>query len=333
MNADRVGYILDTCMGKDPRAPEFRILDPKRDPAQNHALLRARVIPEALGSHVSSALEYLPSEELVDCINTALAVGSPLLITGEPGTGKTQAAFFTALRLGLGAPLKLDVNSETTVHDLFYRFDRVAYFHDAQQGRQGGGKLSKDRYVTKGPLWEAFDRSRAGESSIVLLDEIDKAPRDFPNDLLNALDQHSFTITELDHREVRGDPRRPPLVVITSNSEKRLPEPLLRRCIYHYIPFDEQQVRAIVEHRCGGFPALDANTRAAALARFLELRALPLRKKPATGELLVWLTVLSARGGASAQRLQSAPLDQLPALFCLLKDRDDLARVAGSGAI
>lgn len=305
--------------------PEFSFLDEARAPERNAEVLSRRQVALELGSHEAAAAAYLASPELIDCINTALAVGAPLLLTGEPGTGKTQAAYYAAHRLGVGAPHKLDVTSQTTVHDLFYEFDRVAYFHDAQVEKQ---RPDRTRYFTPGPLWRAFERSQQGETAVVLLDEIDKAPRDFPNDLLNALDQHEFTIREL-ARTVRADPRRPPLVVLTSNSEKRLPEPLLRRCIYHFIPFDEAQVRKIVQQR-RDFLAEDAPVHEAAIQRFLELRRLPgLRKKPATGELLLWLTVLSARQGLRADHL-AGPLRELPALFCLIKDRDDLERIAGT---
>lgn len=282
-----------------PLRPEFSFLDEARAPAQNAEVLSRRQVALELGSHEAAAAGYMASQELIDCINTALAVGAPLLLTGEPGTGKTQAAYYAAHRLGVDAPHKLDVTSQTTVHDLFYDFDRVAYFHDAQVEKQ---RPDRARYFSPGPLWRAFERSQKGETAIVLLDEIDKAPRDFPNDLLNALDQHEFTIREL-ALTVRADPRRPPLVVLTSNSEKRLPEPLLRRCIYHFIPFDEAQVRKIVQQR-RGFLADDAALHEAAIHRFLELRKLPgLRKKPATGELLLWLTVLSARRSLQAEHL------------------------------
>ena len=307
--------------------PEFSFLDVTRTPEGNAEVLARRAVALELGSHEAAAPGYLASQELIDCINTALAVGAPLLITGEPGTGKTQAAYFAAHRLKIGPVLKLDVTSETTIHDLFYDFDRVGYFHDAQVKKR---RPDRARYFTAGPLWQAFERSHRGETALVLLDEIDKAPRDFPNDLLNALDQHEFTIRELS-RTIRAHPQRPPLVILTSNSEKRLPEPLLRRCIYHFIPFDEQQVRRIVEKR-RDFLAEDAATRELAVRRFLELRKLPgLRKKPATGELLLWLTVLSARKGLTKEHL-SGPLPTLPALFCLIKDRDDLERLVASAA-
>jgi MoxR-like ATPase len=158
----------------------------------------------------------------------------------------------------------------------------------------------------------------------VLIDEIDKASRDFPNDLLNVLDQHEFHVRERDEAISRGG-KPPPLVVITSNSERRLPEPFLRRCIFHHIEFTEDLMRQAVEARLGDFPDLPPEVREAAIQRFLELRGREVRKKPATAELLVWLTVLSARGALSVSAIREPPLAQLPGLSTLIKDRDDLA--------
>jgi MoxR-like ATPase len=140
---------------------------------------------------------------------------------------------------------------------------------------------------------------------------------------LNVLDQHTFYVAESDRTVSRGA-GAPPIVVITSNSERRLPEPFLRRCIFHHIEFTEELLRRAVEARMGDFPNLAADVREAAVQRFLELRGRDLRKKPATAELLVWLTILSARGGVTAEALR-APFKSLPALAALVKDRDDLA--------
>ena len=314
----------------------LRLDDPIETTAQ--AFMQRRV-PSHLGSLAESASQYLPSQELLDVLNTGAIVGAPVLLTGEPGTGKTQAAYYAAHRLGLTRPLTLDVNSETSVSDLFYRFDRIGYFHESKMdtlrppGSAATASLAGGRdpmpFIQQGPLWKAFELSQQGKPSVVLIDEIDKAPRDFPNDLLNALNQHNFYVREL-NRTIAGNLENPPLVMITSNSEKRLPEPLLRRCIYHYIPFDQEQMLRVVEKRAGGFPNLDAATRKLACERFLKLRDNDtLRKKPATGELLVWLTVLSARGGDVKRQLASdSAMSKLPAIHCLIKDRDDLAKLS-----
>jgi MoxR-like ATPase len=301
----------------------FELLAPDdRRPERREALAR-RPLPPSLGSHREAARFFQPDADLVDAVNAALAVGAPLLLTGEPGTGKTQVAFYLAWYFDLEDHLfPLHVRSTTTAEDLLYRFDAVAYLHAAQDPARRGQSVVKSDFVEPGPLWRAYE---AGGPAVVLLDEIDKAPRDFPNDLLNVLDQHTFHVAEAGRTVSRAGP--PPIVVITSNSERRLPEPFLRRCIFHHIAFTEELLRRAVEARLGDFPNLSAEVREAALHRFLELRGRDLRKKPATAELLVWLTILAARGDVTAETLQ-APFRSLPALTALVKDRDDLALLA-----
>jgi len=217
------------------------------------------------------------------------------------------------------------VRSTTTAEDLLYRFDAVAYLHAANDPAQRGQPVPKSTFVEKGPLWLAYETPGP---SVVLIDEIDKAPRDFPNDLLNILDQHEFEVRESNRKVSRGQ-QAPPIVVITSNSERRLPEPFLRRCIFHHIAFTEDLVRRAVEARIGDFPQLSDAVREAAIARFLELRGREIRKKPATAELLVWLTVLSARGGVSEADIRECRLADLPALPALIKDSDDVELLRG----
>ncbi|WP_437566135.1 MULTISPECIES: AAA family ATPase [unclassified Sorangium] len=303
----------------------FRILDPKRRDASQRKAFDAQEIPSALGSHKAAAAHFQPHEELVLAINAALAVGAPLLLTGEPGTGKTQVAYWIAWHFEIQDRLfPFHVRSTTVASDLLYRFDTVGYFHAAHDPNLKGGSIDRGAFIQKGVLWKALV---AEGRAIVLIDEIDKAHRDFPNDLLNVLDQHRFTVIETGEEPARREGAPPPLVVITSNSERRLPEPFLRRCIFHHIEFTPELVRRAVAARTGDFPRLDAAAQEAALERFLELRDRDLRKKPATSELLVWLTLLSARGGVSASDLRRAPLRALPALSALIKDRDDWAQL------
>ena len=300
----------------------FELLAPEdRTPARRQALAERR-LPEALGSHAAAAQHYQPDPDLVAAINVALAVGAPLLVTGEPGTGKTQVAHYLAWYFGVEL-FPLYVRSTTTAEDLLYRFDAVAYLHAAQDPERRKEQLQRGDFVEPGPLWLAY---AAEGPSVVLIDEIDKAPRDFPNDLLNVLDQHSFAVPEKGQGyEVSRSDRPPPVVVITSNSERRLPEPFLRRCIFRHIELSEELLRRAVAARAGDFPSLSPAVREVALGRFLELRGREIRKRPATAELLVWLTVLAARGDIEASALSTCRLRDLPALPALIKDRDDLA--------
>lgn len=293
-------------------------------------------------SFAEDARCFVADEPLLTAIQTAVTVGEPLLLTGEPGTGKTQAAYYAAYRLGLEPVLHFQVKSETNARDLLYHFDTVQYFHDAHfQNLQGPHKrferkLNKRRYVERRPLWEAFQRSDdSGQPAVLLIDEIDKAPRDFPNDLLHELDKMEFTIAET-RDTIRPRQRIRPLVFITSNSDRRLPEPFLRRCVYHHIRFNDNLIaRAIAAHgaKHPEFQQLSQGLQELAIRRFLELRDQDgLRKKPATGELLVWLRMLGLAAGLNPKKLEkdlkSKDLSTLPYLGTLLKDIQDMDAVA-----
>jgi MoxR-like ATPase len=186
-------------------------------------------------------------------------------------------------------------------------------------------------------LWQAFE---APGRSVVLIDEIDKAPRDFPNDLLHALDQHEIVVAELPkehdkHRIALPEGREPPFVVITKNNERDLPEPFLRRCIFHELSFDAELVRRVMEKRAGEdgpYPGLDAAARDAALAHFIALRGKGLRKPPSTAELLVWLTILGAQGATADKLGNGRAPGELPALGALIKHPEDLAALKATRA-
>lgn len=293
-------------------------------PVEDNSVLLQRP-PSATGSSFEEdARRFVPGGALETAINTAVAVGDPLLITGEPGTGKTQAAYYAAYKLSVEPVLHFQVKSDSAARDLLYHFDTVRYFHDAHL-QDSDKPLDKRDYVEKRPLWEAFESE---QPRILLIDEIDKAPRDFPNDLLHELDKMEFTVVETGQK-VSAHKQRRPMVFITSNSERRLPEPFLRRCVYHHIRFDDDLIRAAVDSRKDLYKPLSEEFIELAIQRFLALRDQSLRKRPATGELLVWLRVLALAVGARPESLEQ-DLSKLPYLGVLLKDHQDIEDLAGS---
>ncbi len=277
----------------------------------------------------ASADAYQPPDGLLDAADVAVALGAPLLVTGEPGTGKTQAAYYLArvYEVPPARVFRMDVRSSSTAEDLTARLDTIAYFHAAHDplNQKQGVVLDKKRFYVKGPLYHAY--READGASVVLVDEIDKAPRDFPNDLLDTLDQHRFMIRETQDEVRLDDGISPPLVVITSNTERRLPDPFLRRCIYHHIEFDQALVERVVQAHADDLQA-DGALVDAAIGRFLELRddALELRKRPSTGELLNWLHALHQQA-VDPRALADAPPSALPCLSALVKSHDDLDRL------
>jgi MoxR-like ATPase len=319
---------------------------------EKQRLLAERRLPPFLSNHQQAALRYQPSDELLIAINMALHTGSPLLLTGEPGTGKTQAADF--VRAYFGIPIyKFLVKSTSTAQDLMYEFDAVGYLHWAQaSGRQLPVKpvtpgeeaqhsldaiaieteAVRHKFLHKRALWQAYET--AGDA-VVLIDEIDKAPRDFPNDLLHELDQHSFPHPFDQTRLIKPMSARPPIVIVTSNEERRLPDAFLRRCIFHRIELTPALVEAAVESMARresdggspGFPHLDNEARAAARQRFWDIRNLPeIDKKPSTAELLTWLCILSAQR-VHADTLRNTALKALPGIGVLIKSQEDFERL------
>lgn len=311
------------------------VADPAaHDPTQSQQWLARRRPPPFLGSHPEAALHYRPSNELRLALNMALHTGSPLLLTGEPGTGKTQAADFVGGYFGIPV-FKFLVKSTSTAQDLMYEFDAVGYLHWAQSASPAPSQeiAEETEAVRRGflhprALWQAYD---IDGDAVVLIDEIDKASRDFPNDLLHELDQHCFP-HPFDHTHwIKPRTGRRPIVIVTSNEERRLPDAFLRRCIFHRIELTPALVDAAVESMAdadgGSFPNLDAATRLAARQRFWDLREVQgLDKKPSTAELLTWLSILSAQR-VDAQALADCRLADLPALGALIKDAGDLARL------
>lgn len=258
--------------------------------------------------------KYIVSEALRNDVNVAIALGRPLLVKGEPGTGKTLLAHNIAL--GLGKQLIVwNIKSTSKAHDGLYVYDTVQRLNDSRFGDKDVSDIRQ--YIKLGQLGKAFT---SPEQVVLLIDEIDKADLEFPNDLLNELDEMSFYITEIDETVVA---KHRPIVVVTSNSEKELPDAFLRRCIFHYIAFPgaEMMEQIVGVH----FPDIERNLVQAAIKAFYALRQVDdFRKKPSTSELLDWIQALIAAGvdHTSIER-------EVPFISTLLKKEQDLDILLG----
>lgn len=338
---------------------------------------KSRAVPLMIHSldktgHFDSPECYVAGKGLRDAVNVSLLLEQPLLVTGEPGTGKTRLAASIANELGFDL-FKFHTKSSSTARDLFYHYDALGHFHSAQfeRGRDredgsgfapdpGGGILKSDRnpaiktenYITYHALGlailvsmgsDAEERTKVNpylpegwrqegpKRSVVLIDEIDKAPRDFPNDILNEIEEMSFQVKETDSPIFKASPQYKPIIILTSNSEKSLPDAFLRRCIFYYIEFpDAQALTEIVNKRLEVRPENDshAESRKNTIRFFEKIRDLKLRKKPATAELLNWLCVLEKfeidplhlKGDDQEEKLRST-------YSILLKNKEDVKTV------
>ena len=260
-----------------------------------------------------STTRYIASRDLEVAVNAAVALQRPLLVKGEPGTGKTVLAHEIAA--SLSAPLvEWHVKSTTRAQQGLYEYDAVSRLRDSQLGDPRVADIAN--YIVRGKLWDAFD---APERQVLLIDEIDKADIEFPNDLLLELDRMQFFVYET-RQTVTA--RHRPVVVITSNNEKELPDAFLRRCFFHYIRFpDRPTMERIVEAH---YPGLRNDLAREALTTFFELRDVPgLKKKPATSELLDWLKLLMIEDmPAEALRDRKAAIPPLHG--ALLKNEQDV---------
>ncbi len=256
---------------------------------------------------------YLTSESLRSAVDCAVALQRPLLVKGEPGTGKTLLAEAIAAAMGLKL-LTWNVKSTTKAQDGLYVYDAVQRLHDSRFNDKDVRDIRQ--YLRMGPLGESF---AAPERRVLLIDEIDKADLEFPNDLLHEIDRMRFRVIETDEEVVA---KHRPVVVITSNNEKDLPDAFLRRCVFHFIEFPEKDLMQRIVHV--HHPDLADRMVDQALGVFYELRAFSrLRKRPSTSELIDWLAALKSAG------LSSVKLDeQLPFIGALLKREQDLMAFA-----
>lgn len=303
---------------------EYNLLPPTREIYVNE------VAPDRTQKVVSRMLErepYRPDPGLVDAINLSIALGRPLLLQGEPGCGKTRLAYAIAYALGL--PLEeAYIKSTSRGQDLLYSYDALNRLYDVQLGGAGPRDENNrprcqfiENYIRLGPLGRAIARADARnfhpQRSVVLIDEIDKADFDFPNDLLLELDRLEFRVTEAPHISFQAiaKPAWRPIVVITHNEESELPTPFLRRCIFHYLQFPESetQLKEILDLHHPNNDRLST----AAIAVITRLRSLQLDKKPGLSELIDWV------GYMSAMNTPAEAVESLPYPGILLKKRTD----------
>ena len=257
---------------------------------------------------------YISTEDLNVAVNAAITLEKPLLIKGEPGTGKTELARQISNSLGLEI-IEWNIKSTTKAQQGLYEYDAVSRLRDSQLG---DNKIENiENYIKKGKIWNAFESK---ERSVLLIDEVDKADIEFPNDLLQELDKMEFFVYET-NQIVRAKKR--PIVIITSNNEKELPEAFLRRCFFHYIQFPEiDTLRKIIQVH---FPDIKKSLLEAALNRFFEIRDVPgLKKKPSTSEALDWIKLLLIED-INPIDLKTDGKDLLPKLHgALIKNEQDI---------
>ena len=263
----------------------------------------------------SSTKEYIASDDLSMAVNAAMALEKPLLIKGEPGTGKTMLAEQVAEAAGMEL-VQWHIKSTTKAHQGLYEYDAVSRLRDSQLGDNKVADVGN--YIKKGKLWEAFS---AEKRVVLLIDEIDKADIEFPNDLLQELDRMEFFVYETGET-IKAINR--PVIIITSNNVKELPDAFLRRCFFHFISFpDRQTMKSIVDVH---YPAIQKTLVDQALEIFFELRELPgLKKRPSTSELIDWLKLLMSDDIPDDILTQRDQSTAIPPLYgALLKNEQDV---------
>jgi MoxR-like ATPase len=283
----------------------------------------AELPPFRHNDNIDNPALYIPSQGLVDAVNVALALGQPLLLTGEPGTGKTQLAYHLAHFFQLDEPLVFNAQTTSTATDLFYHYDALGHF---QYNQNNETPLSleelENQYIQFNALGQAI---KDGKRVVVLIDEIDKAPRDLPNDILFAIEKLKFRVPELKNKEYKIDKENRPVIILTSNSEKNLPDAFMRRVAFYHIQFpNKSELQEILTQKMGVKNDHVIN-------HFFDIRDLKLKKKPATAEFLAWAMFLISIDFPLDQL--GKPLDGLEKrnLFSsysiLAKNQDDLESI------
>ncbi|MEL6667383.1 MAG: MoxR family ATPase [Bacteroidota bacterium] len=269
---------------------------------------------------------YLPDEGLVNAVNVAINLGQPLLLTGEPGTGKTQLAHHLSHYFGLGKPLVFNAQTTSSARDLFYRYDALAHFQHSQTSKEvlSDAEVEK-RFIRYQALGQAI---RDEKRYVVLIDEIDKAPRDLPNDVLAALENLAFSVPEANAHYAAGEDSRP-LLILTSNSEKNLPEPFLRRVTFYHIEFpNNETLLRILQSKTDGYSSEQLNILIDHFDKLRNGRKTNLRKKPATAELIHWVDLLRRldfKPEQMAAGLSEADRQRLSMSYSVLaKNKEDL---------
>jgi len=257
---------------------------------------------------------YIAADDLANAVNAAVTLERPLLVKGEPGTGKTELARQVAASLNMKI-IEWNIKSTTRAQQGLYEYDAVSRLRDSQLGSERVHDVA--HYIRKGKLWQAFSSE---EKIVLLIDEIDKADIEFPNDLLQELDRMSFHVYETG---TTVEAKNRPVVIITSNNEKELPDAFLRRCFFHYISFPEPEIlRKIIDVH---HPKLKSQVLETALSQFFEIRDTPgLKKKPSTSEVLDWLKLILAED-LKPEDLRRDGVNALPRLHgALLKNEQDV---------